>query len=114
MDFTPHAAAFTSTVDVSTYQRRVNAGWWQGQYALGVSPWHSALAHAGEFSGMTSADYLQRYADRFGGQPSYHGPAAFSAACALAKAIEDADSLDASAVAASLGSLEFQELGFHR
>ena len=81
---------------------------------FGVSPWHSALAHAGEFSGMTSADYLQRYADRFGGQPSYHGPAAFSAACALAKAIEDADSLDASAVAASLGSLEFQELGFHR
>jgi ABC-type branched-subunit amino acid transport system substrate-binding protein len=115
LDYAPHAAAFTSTVDIGEYQRRVkDEGWWQGEYALGVSPWHSALAHAGEFSGMTSADYLQRYADRSGGQPSYHGPAAFSAACALAKAIEDADSLDASAVAASLGSLEFQELGFHR
>eukprot|EP01046_Picozoa_sp_COSAG06_P047698 COSAG06_NODE_6986_length_2685_cov_2.422497_3_plen_97_part_00 len=47
LDFTPHAAAFTSTVDVSTYQRRVNAGWWQGQYALGVSPWHSSLTLEG-------------------------------------------------------------------
>eukprot|EP01046_Picozoa_sp_COSAG06_P035844 COSAG06_NODE_3894_length_4796_cov_13.479881_3_plen_440_part_00 len=115
LDYAPHAAAFTSTVDIGEYQRRVqDEGWWQGEYALGVSPWHSALAHAGEFSNMTSADYLQRYATRTGGQPSYHGPAAFSAACALTKAIEDADSLDASAVAASLGDLELQEIGFHR
>ena len=31
LDYTPHAAAFTSTVDISKFQARVNAGWWQGE-----------------------------------------------------------------------------------
>ena len=113
LDYSPHAAAFTSTVDISTYQSRVDAGWWQGEYALGVSPWHSSLTHAGEFSGMTSAEYLQRYQSHTGETPSYHGPAAFSAACALAKAIEDAGSLNATNVAASLANINLLELGFY-
>ena len=113
LDYSPHAAAFTSTVDISAYQSRVDVGWWQGEYALGVSPWHSSLTHAGEFSGMTSAEYLQRYQSHTGETPSYHGPAAFSAACALAKAIEDAGSLNATNVAASLANINLLELGFY-
>ena len=113
LDYSPHAAAFTSTVDISAYQSRVDAGWWQGEYALGVSPWHSSLTHAGEFSGMTSAEYLERYQSHTGETPSYHGPAAFSAACALAKAIEDAGSLNATNVAASLANINLLELGFY-
>ena len=113
LDFSPHAAAFTSTVDISAYQSRVDAGWWQGEYALGVSPWHSSLTHRGGFSNMTSAEYLERYESRYSEKPSYHGPASFSAACALAAAIEDAGSLDATNVAASLRSLSLQELGFY-
>jgi ABC-type branched-subunit amino acid transport system substrate-binding protein len=113
LDFTPHAAAFTSTVDISAYQNRVGAGWWQGEYALGVSPWHSSLIHQGDFSGMTSAEYLRRYQTRYGENPSYHGPVSFSAACALGAAIEAAGSLDAIDVAASLRELSLQELGFY-
>ena len=113
LDYSPHAAAFTSTVDISAYQSRVDAGWWQGEYALGVSPWHSSLTHRGEFSGMTSAEYVERYQSRTGEKPSYHGPASFSAACALAKAIEDAGSLNATDVATSLQALDMLELGFY-
>ena len=112
LNFAPVAAAFTSTVDISVYQDRVGAGWWQGEYALGVSPWHSSLTHRGSFSGMTSAEYLDRYETRTGEKPSYHGPASFSAACALAAAIEAAGSLEATDVAAGLRSLNMQELGF--
>ena len=113
LDYTVHAATFTSTVDISAYQTRVDGGWWQGEYYLGVSPWHSSLSHRGDFSGMTSAEFLERYNSRYGEKPSYHGPAAFSAACALAAAVEQVASLDPSDVAASLRTLELQEFGFY-
>lgn len=114
LDYSVVASAFTSTVDISTFQMRVDAGWWQGEYALGVSPWHKSLTRRGAFSGMTSADYLQRYWVYSGGEkPSYHGPASFAAACALAAAIEQADTLNAGSVAASLRDLNLGEFGFH-
>jgi hypothetical protein len=112
LDYTVHAAAFTSTVDNSFYQTRVDNGWWQGEYALGVTPWHSSLAQRGGFSNMTSAEFLQRYHTRYSELPSYHGPASFAVACALAAAIENASSLNASDVAASLRRLTLHEFGF--
>lgn len=113
LDYSPLAAAFTSTVDISAYQQRVRErGWWQGEYQLGVSPWHPSLQTRGEFSGMTSADYMERYLIRYNEIPSYHGPASFSAACALFAAIEAAGSLDPWEVQASLRVMKLQELGF--
>lgn len=113
LDYSPLASAFTSTVDISVYQARVQQeGWWQGEYQLGVSPWHQSLRVRGEFSGWTSTEYVDRYWSRFGEVPSYHGPASFAAACALAAAIEAADSLDTNDVAASLRTLRLQEFGF--
>ena len=113
LDFAPQAVATMSTVDKSEYQTRVNQlGWWQGEYVLGVSPWHSSLTVRGDFSGMNSAEFLTRYEKRYNELPSYHGPAAFSAACALANAIEKAGSLNANDVAASLREGTLTELGF--
>ena len=113
VDYAPHAVALTSTVDISNYQARVGNGWWQGEYALGVSPWHSSLTHRGNFSGMDSAEFLQRYHTRYSETPSYHGPASFAVVCALAAAIEGAGSVNPRDVAARLRGLKLQEFGFY-
>lgn len=77
---------------------------------MGPTPWHKTLPTRGGFSGLTSDDFYQRYADAYDGtEVTYHGAANFAAACALADAVERAGSLSASAVAAALETSTLQE-----
>ena len=62
------------------------------------------MGYEGEYFGSAS-DYAGRYADMWGGPPSYQSASATAAALALHLAIESADSLDADEVRAALQSL---------
>ena len=103
MDYAPLQVTMSSTLDTDAYISNVAAGWWQGQYALGYATWHRSSAVRGAYSGMTSEEFASAYEARYDGMSvPYQGTAQFAAGCALAHAIETADSLDTEAVAAAL------------
>jgi len=68
------------------------------------------MPRVGSFSGLTSAEFVDRFAERFdGAKPSYHGAAQFGVGISLVKAIENAASLDPNLVAAELRTLNLPE-----
>mmetsp|Transcript_87241 Transcript_87241/g.154546 ORF Transcript_87241/g.154546 Transcript_87241/m.154546 type:complete len:921 (-) Transcript_87241:127-2889(-) len=99
LDYTPYALLGKGQAVSDTYRSKVQLGWWQGSYVLDTNLWDSTANHVhGEFSGMTSAEFAERFRQRWGYQPSYLCAAQFAALSTLAGAIESADSLDANAV----------------
>ena len=111
LDYSLFAITFTATVGLPDYQLMVENGWWQGEFALGSVPWHHDLPGTGEFTGMTSAEFSSEFAALVDSHvyPSYHAAAAAAALVALFEAIERAGSLNTSAVAAELRSMQLQE-----
>ena len=110
LDWSPYAVLLSETVDHASFTARVTAGWWQGEYVLGPTPWHSSSPTHGAFSGLSSADFAQMYRDRFdGAEVGYNGAAQFAAACALGAAIEAANSTETATVATELQRLSLSE-----
>ena len=109
MDWTPLAVAVSAAVSSSAYSSRVKAGWWQGEYIVGPTPWHQSVSGRGDVSGLTSLEFVDAYADRYDETVSYHGAATYAAACALLRAIETSHSLETSKVAQALRTLDLSE-----
>ena len=110
LDFSPLAVVTVETLSSSMYSAKVNAGWWQGEYVLEAASWHHLSPIRGAFSGMTSAEFSERYRARSGGNKvSYKGAAQFGAACALVSAIEAAGTVDTAAVAAKMRTQTLSE-----
>jgi hypothetical protein len=110
LDFSPLAVVTTETLSTSEYNAKVNTGWWQGEYNLEATPWHHSSPVRGVLSGMTSAEFSERYKAHSGGKSvTYQGAAQFGAACALVSAIEAAGTVDTQAVASKLRSQTLKE-----
>ena len=102
MDYSPLATVVTVALSDTRWEVAVGNGWWEGEYALEPVAWHASLPSVGDFSQMTSAQFAQRYYDRYGTHVSFIGASQFAALCVLADAIERAQSLETSAVTAAL------------
>ena len=110
LDWMPYAVLLSETVDLPSFTSRVATGWWQGEYVLGPTPWASSLPTHGAFSGLSSSEFAEMFRKRFdGSEVSYNGAAQFAAACALAAAIEAANSTEPAAVATQLRGLGIDE-----
>lgn len=113
IDFAPFAVLTTEAVsNTAAYTAAIANGWWQGDYVLGPAVWHKTVntAQPGQFSGMTSSEFVERFRrSNPSTKVSYVGAANFAAACALAEAIERANSLDSYAVAAALETTDLWE-----
>ena len=106
LDYSPLYVALCTTVDQPAYASKVASGWWQGTLIAGISVWHPSLPGVGSLSGMSSSEFAQQYADRYGGAvPTYQAAATFAAGVALTAAVEAADSLNSTKVAAALRTL---------
>ena len=106
LDFTPLALSISAS-HAASWKADIDNGWWQGEYAVGPTPWQRTLPTRGEVTNMTSAEFFEQYKSRFGSQEvSYHGAAPFGAGVALVKAIENAGSLDPTAVRDALEQLD--------
>jgi len=81
------------------------------EYILAPSPWHPSMpGGVGAFSNLTSMQFAAKYSQRFmGDTPSYHAASMFASLCALAAAIENAGTLETSAVAEQLRALSLIE-----
>lgn len=109
LDFTPLALSISAS-HAASWKTDIDGGWWQGEYAIGPTPWQRTLPTVGQVTGMTSTDFFDTYKARYGNQEvSYHGAAPFAAAVALVKAIENAGSLDATLVSKKLEELDVVE-----
>lgn len=109
LDYTPLALSVSAS-HAASWKTSIDLGWWQGEYAIGPTPWQHTSPNAGEFTGMTSTEFFETYKSHFGDQEvSYHGAASFGAAVALVKAIETAESLNATLVRSALEQLDVQE-----
>eukprot|EP00966_Prymnesium_polylepis_P024008 552501-Prymnesium_polylepis.1 len=77
-------------------------------YLLVPIPWHPLYnSGVGAFSNMTSLQFADAYSAEYGGDvPSYLAASMFASLCALAVAIEQAGTLETSAVAAQLRALQ--------
>ena len=113
MDWAPFSASVSATVDTQSYAD-VTASAENGyanEFVLGYSIWHKSNKQVGEWTGIDSAAFVQRYADRYqGAKPSYHGAAQFGVGAALMRAIELANSTDTAKVTAQLRGLQLNEL----
>jgi hypothetical protein len=111
LDYAPFAFLSTSSVSNAAWgESFTSGGWWQGAYAIGETPWFVTRAERGEFTNMTSMEFVARYVARHGGTgPSYQGIAPLAALCALCVAIEAANSLVTEAVKAALENLQLRE-----
>jgi len=101
MDWSPAAAFMTASYIPG----------WQGEFLFHPSSWAPGKKTVGEFSNMSSSEFAKRFTSKWGADASltYHGAAAFGGLCALAKAIETANSVDTQAVAAELYAQNFRE-----
>jgi hypothetical protein len=62
-DYTPLAMSISAS-HTSTYQAAISTGWWQGEYAVGPSPWHRTSPEVGAVSGMTSTQFFDKRSTR--------------------------------------------------
>ena len=112
-DFTPLALTISAS-HVSSYKAAIDGGWWQGEYAMGPTPWHHTSPVIGAVSGMTSTEFFEEYRSRYGNaEVSYHGAANFGAAVALVHAIETAGNISAPAVRDVLQTMNVSEFYGH-
>ena len=74
-------------------------------YLIGPTQWEASMSYKGDYFG-SAFEYSERYKARWGTPPPYQSASATAAALALYLAIEDAGSLDADAVRASLRDLD--------
>lgn len=105
-----YALTLSATVDSPAYAALVAdpSDGWLYEHVLGYSVWHAAAPRRGVLSGLTSADFVTRFTERFGADaaPPYQAAAQFGVGVALTRAIEQAGSLEADAVAAKMQSLQ--------
>jgi hypothetical protein len=111
LSFSPLSLVLSSTLTQSSYAKQINGnGWWQGEYVIGPTPWHRSSTTVGEFSNLSSTEFLDLYRRRFSNEEvAYQGASAFSAGCALVAAIERAGSLETAEVVEQLQHLNLTE-----
>ncbi len=81
----------------------------QLEYVIGWALWHKSRKRVGQWSNMTSTEFVDRYVQRFGSEPSFEGVSNFGALAALCNAIEIAGTLEQTAVARALRQNHLQE-----
>lgn len=106
MDYSPLSLVITATVDGSTYSGKIENDWWQGEYVLGPAPWTRNAPLVGEFSGLDSPQFAEKYKDRFGDYPVYQSASSYAAISTLCAAIEAAETLDTEQVAATMRGMQ--------
>ena len=67
LDWTPLALSISAS-HTSGWKTDIDLGWWQGEYAIGPTPWTHTTAGKGEVSGMTSSEFFDKYKSRYGDQ----------------------------------------------
>jgi hypothetical protein len=100
--YSPLSLVITATVDGSAYSDKIESGWWQGEYVLGPAPWTKNAPLVGEFSGLDSPQFAEKYRDRFGDYPVYQAASSYAAISTLCAAIEAAGTLESVQVAAAM------------
>ncbi len=74
-------------------------------FLIGPTQWEATMSYQGDYFGSAS-DYAERYAEEWGGPPTYQAASATAAALALQLAIEAAGSLNTEDVRAALRELD--------
>jgi len=74
-------------------------------FLVGPTQWEATMSYHGDYFGSAS-DYAERYAEKWGGPPTYQAASATAAALALQLAIEAAGSLNTDDVRAALRNLD--------
>jgi ABC-type branched-subunit amino acid transport system substrate-binding protein len=105
VDYSPFATVITATIDSGAYVADIASGWWQGEYILGPAPWNKNAPLVGEFSGLDSITFAEKFQARFGDYPIYQAASAYAAISTLSAAIETAGSLDTASVASALRAM---------
>ena len=85
LDYSPLALTVTAAFADGPWEADVQAGWWQGEYVLEPVAWHQSMISRGSYSGLTSAEFEQRFQSRYGEAVSYLGASQFAACCALSR-----------------------------
>lgn len=83
------------------------------QYIIGPSQWEPKVTYSQEAAkaagvawyGLSAQDFVKEYQAKYKSDPSYHSAGGYAAGLVLQKAIEDADSVDATKVMATLDKM---------
>ena len=102
LGFNPKAMVLTVGPTNPELVREVGS---DADYLIGPTQWEASMSYSGDYFG-SAFEYAERYRARWGAPPAYQSASATAAALALHLAIEDAGSLDADDVRASLHALD--------
>ena len=111
MSWAPLAVGVTGAISDENFNILIGSGWWEGEYVIEPVPWHRRYdGSEGNYTRMTGTEFDRRYSEKHHEQEvSYVGASAFAAGAVLANAIEEAGTLDTTAVAAALRSTHLHE-----
>jgi len=102
LDFNPAAMVLTVGPTDPEFLDEVGA---DANFLIGPTQWEATMSYRGDYFGSAS-DYAARYAEKWGGPPTYQAASGTAAAVALQLAIEAAGSLDTDDVRAALRDLD--------
>ena len=101
LDFNPRATVMTVGPTEPKLIDEVGA---DAEHLIGPTQWEFSMNYRGDYFG-SAPEYAVRYREKWGEAPTYQAAGATAAALALQLAVEDAGSVDAGAVRASLRNL---------
>jgi branched-chain amino acid transport system substrate-binding protein len=90
-------------------------------YAIGPSQWEPQVQYSADSAkaanlawyGIANADFVSEYKAKFNEDPSYHSAGGYAAGLILQKALEDAGSLDPTAIKAALDAMDIETFYGH-
>ena len=88
----------------------VAAGWWQGEYLFSPGSWAPTSPIVGEFSGISSPEFAERFLLRTGEPAASNDATVYSMLSVLCDAIERAGTLDTHSVATALEETNLTEM----
>jgi ABC-type branched-subunit amino acid transport system substrate-binding protein len=104
-DFLAH-----SSLGSAIGQADVSAGYWQGEYLFTTSFWSATSPVVGQFSGLSSPRFADKFFSRTGLTATTLDATVYSMFSVLCKSIERADTLDTHAVRVALEENDLTEL----
>ena len=107
-DFLVHSSLSTTTGAV--WQTDVSAGYWQGEYLFSPGAWSPTSPVVGQFSGLSSPAFAEKYQSRTGFAAATNDAMVYSMLSVLCESIERAGTLDTHAVRAALEQNDLTEL----
>jgi len=102
LDFNPKAVVLTICVTADGFMEAFGL---RGQFVIGAAPWATSLNLSSQLTNISVTEFSNKYKGEFGQEPPYQAAAAFAACETLVYGLEQAGSLDPSAVAHAIQGL---------